>query len=117
MIFFKNKKIEIWQLEKTNTYDKYSDEYKKEYQLKDTINVDFQNLSVAENMKEFGEILQDTYKIYTEHNIPNTAILRIKGEKDTYEIKGSKQKNNHFKQTAHNKLILIKEQKPRKLGK
>lgn len=115
MVFFPNETIEIWNLYESTEYDPYTDENLTKWKLTKTIQVDWQPVTPQESMLEFGQILQDTYKIYTQEKIPSTSIIRLVGGTDTYKIRGSPQTYNHFNPTTHEKLILIKEQTPHKL--
>ncbi len=115
MVFFPNQTIEIYIPYTSEDYDPYTDEYLTKYTLQDTIKVDFQNLNPKDEILEFGEIQKNTYKIYTNHTIPNNAILKTPNTNKTYTIIGKIQKNNHFKQTTHNKIIIQEEETPHKL--
>lgn len=111
MMFFDNEKVELWKYGGSYTYDDYG-EPQKDYSLSDVISADFQPLSPADSLREFGEILQDTYKIYVDSDVEvePTMILRINN--DTYTIKGTPMDNNHFLKTKHKKLVLQKQRKP-----
>lgn len=118
MVFFKNETLEIWIYTESHTeYNSYY-EPKKEYFLDQTIPCDFQVMNTTEQLKEFGEIHNDTYKIYLppNTNIPDGAILRLTGKPDTYEIIGTIIQNNHLPIVNHTKTIIRKQRKPTQLG-
>lgn len=104
--FFKSKKLELYT---HKSYDLYGE---SEYEYQCTVDADFQPLSPEDSEQVFGEVLSDTYKAYLPLNLtvkPYT-IFKIKGEADTYEMKGSPQKWNLF--TKHQKIILLKQRTP-----
>lgn len=117
MVFFPNQELELWEYkESTTEFDSYL-EPKKEYYLVDTVPCDFQVMSQQDNLHEFGEVLEDTYKIYLDHTVEVTPsmILRIKGQPDTYEVIGTPADNNHLLPIMHKKLEVQKQRKPTKL--
>lgn len=117
MVFFPNEKIEIYEYTETGELNSYQ-EPKKEYQLTCTIPCDFQTMSPNDTLKEFGEILEDTYKIYLpkEVNISPSMIIRLVGKPDTYEILGTPIMNNHLLPVQHIKLVVKKQRKPTKVN-
>lgn len=117
MVFFPNQELELWEYtESTTEFNSYL-EPKKEYHLAETVPCDFQVMSPNDTIKEFGEILEDTYKIYIDSdvNVTPDMILRIKGEPYTYEVTGAPINNNHLQPAMHKKLIVQKQRKPAKL--
>lgn len=117
MVFFPNQELELWEYQESTTeFDSYHNP-KKGYYLVTTVPCDFQPMSQQDNLKEFGEILEDTYKIYLDHTVELTSsmILRIKGEPDTYEIIGTPIDNNHLVPVMHKKIEVQKQRKPTKL--
>lgn len=116
MVFFPNRTIEIWEPLESTEYDEYTDDYLIKWSITHIIKVDWQPISAKESMEEFGEILQDTYKIYTQTKIKPSSRIRIRGEPDTYKVQGTPQYNDHFHATTHHKIILIKEQTPHKFS-
>lgn len=116
MVFFPNEQLELWEYTETEELDSYL-EPKKQYCLKKTIPCDFQSMTPKESIKEFGEIREDTYKIYINLNEPvdNSTVLRIQGETSTYEITGTVIRNNHLPMVNHQKIIVQKHRKPLKL--
>jgi len=118
MVFFPNHELELWEYTESQTEFNAYLEPKKEYYLVNTIPCDFQSMTEQDDMKEFGEVLEDSYKIYIDHNVDVTPsmILRIKGEPDTYEITGTPINNNHLLPVMHKKIVVQKQRKPTKLG-
>ena len=117
MVFFPNQQLELWEYtESTTEFNAYL-EPKKEYHLKDTVPCDFQPMSPNDDLKEFGEILEDTYKIYIDQEVEvdSKMILRIVGEPDTYSITGTIMNNNHLLPVKHKKIVVQKQRKPLKL--
>ncbi len=116
MVFFPNETFELWEpyLSKKD-YDEYTGESIKKYEFKGTCPADFQTLTHSDSKREFGEILEDSYKAYIPLIAPITpyTIIRIQGEESTYSIRGTPVKNNHF--LHHIKVILEKERIPSRL--
>lgn len=114
MVFFPNQNLELFEYTETSELNSYL-EPKHEYTYLTTIPCDFQSMNPNESIKEFGEIREDTYKIYVDVNAPVTSsmILRIEGEPDTYEITGTVINNNHLRPIVqHKKIIVQKQRKP-----
>lgn len=117
MVFFPNQNLELFEYTETSELNSYL-EPKHEYTYLTTIPCDFQSMNPNESIKEFGEIREDTYKIYVDVNAPVTSsmILRIEGEPDTYEITGTVINNNHLRPIVqHKKIIVQKQRKPTKV--
>ena len=117
MVFFPNEQLELWtSSDSTTEYDAYY-EPKKEYTLTSTIPCDFQVMNTTEQLREFGELMTDTYKIYLPQDttINPGMILRLKGKTDTYEIIGTPITNNHLPVVNHMKLVVKKQRKPQAL--
>lgn len=117
MVFFPNCTIELWEYTETSELDSYL-EPKKTYQLQETVECDFQSMSPKDMLSEFGEILQDTYKIYLDINteISSSMVLRVVGQESTYQILGTPMHNNHLSIVQHKKIVIQKHRKPVKLG-
>ena len=117
MIFFPNQELELWEYTESATEFNPYLEPVKEYYLANTIPCDFQSMGPNETLREFGEVLEDTYKIYIDRNVNVThdMVLRIKGEPDTYEITGTPIDNNHLTPVQHKKIVVQKHRKPVKL--
>lgn len=116
MVFFPNVTFELWEpYYSDEEYDEYTGEAVKKYEMIGTCPADFQTLTPADSRREFGEILEDSYKSYISLTAPITpyTIIRIVGEESTYSIRGTPVKNNHF--LHHIKVILEKERIPSEL--
>ena len=117
MVFFPNEKLELWDYTESATEFNSYLEPRKEYQLTDTVPCNFQPMSPNDSLKEFGEVLEDTYKCIIDSNVDINPrmIVRLQGKTDTYEITGTPMVNTHFIQTKHTKIILHKQRKPTQL--
>ena len=118
MIFFPNEQLELYEYtESTTEFNSYL-EPKKEYTLKTTVPCDFQPMSPNDQLREFGELLTDTYKIYIDPavEVSPDMILKLTGKDDTYEIQGTPIDNNHLLPVKHQKIIVQKQRKPTKLN-
>ena len=106
--FFPNEEMDIYTLQENNDdYDYYG--AKNEYVYKETIPVDIQPLSPTSSLREFGKILQDTYKVIFNINaeISDTDQLRINDIK--FEIIGSVDTWNHV--LPHKEMLIQKQRK------
>ena len=116
MVFFPNTYIELYDYTENEEIPNFFGETTESYEYVGTFFVDFQNLSPKDNPQEYGKLLEDTYKIYCDPEVPvtDTMIIRKQGEQDTYTIKGSPQ---HYQNLIpHIKLTVQKQRKPTKLG-
>ena len=116
MILFPDNQIELWEYTENTEELNWWGETTPQYNYIGTYKCDFQNLSPKDSQQTYGEILEDTYKIYLPIDTPitPTMILRIPNEQDTYTIKGTPQKYTHL--LPHIKLTIQKQRKPTKLG-
>ena len=116
MVFFPNEKLELFEYTETSELNSYL-EPKMEYVYSTTVPCDFQPMSPSDQIKEFGELLEDTYKIYIDSKTPidSSMILRLEGKTDTYEITGTIMDNNHLLPVQHIKVIAKKQRKPTKV--
>ena len=91
-VLFPNEEIDIYTCQ-NETFDYYGS--KNEYVFKETISVDMQLISPTSSLREFGKILQDTYRVIMDESveIDDTDQLRINDIK--YEIIGSVENCNH----------------------
>ncbi|MBR0272372.1 MAG: hypothetical protein IJQ68_10375 [Methanobrevibacter sp.] len=106
--FFNNTLIQLYSFEE-GEYDDYG--RKNNYSLKGEYSADIQPLSPQSSQQIFGKILQDTYKMYLNSNVPieDTDIVKIPGE-GTFEIFGSVETWNHGL-INHKKVTLQKQRK------
>lgn len=107
MPFFPNTELIIKKYIASEGYDDYG-EKTGEYIESESIPVDFQPLSPQESIKEYGEILQDTYKIYIDLDTEITPQDQIIIDDETYAIIGTPSKMNHFTQPSHIKINIQK---------
>ena len=112
MIFFPDNRMELWEYNENGEELNWWGETTPNYTLTGVYTCDFQNLSPRDSIKEYGEILEDTYKAYFPIDTPitPTMILRLFGETDTYSIKGTPQVYNHL--IPHIKVTLQKQRQP-----
>lgn len=106
--FFPNEEMDIYTLaENTGDYDYHG--AKNEYVYKETIPVDIQPLSPTSSLREFGKILQDTYRVIfnIDVEIKDTDQLQINDTK--FEIVGSVDTWNHV--LPHKEMLIKKERK------
>ncbi len=115
MTYFTNTTMEFWEPYESEEYDVYTDTNLTKYRLTTTSSVDFQPYTPKESIRDFGKILQNTFKVYTDVNCSDNCILRIKDDTLTYSITGSPQVNNHFTATSHHKIIITQERAKRTL--
>lgn len=116
VLFFKSDTVELWDYTETETVNVYG-EPEVSYNLIGSYPCNFQPITVNDSIKEFGKVLEDTYRIFLEHNVPVTSkmILKIVGQEDTYEVIGSP---SIFKTTIlkHIEVTVQKQRKPTILG-
>lgn len=109
-MFFNNERVEIWSYSPNLTYDEYG-EPRNQYNLEEVVDADFQPLSPEDSMREFGEIMKDTYKVYFDPDVSLDESMLFRIGECTYEMKGSPEIYNH-RVISHNKVILEKQRKP-----
>ena len=107
--FFNNTCIQLFSYNELSEEDFFGE--KHEYQLKGEYHADIQPLSPASSQRVFGKILQDTYKIYLNIDVPieDTDLIKIPDE-GTFEIVGSVEKWNHGL-INHQKVTIKKHRK------
>lgn len=112
MVFFPNEKIELWEYTENSEIPNFFGETTVSYNLIGTYDADIQPMSPKDNPNEYGKLLEDTFKIYFNPDVPimDTMILRIVGRNDTYSITGTPINNNHI--LPHIKVIVQKQRKP-----
>lgn len=114
MVYFPNVELELYSYTESLTEFNSYYEPKREYTLIDTVPCNFQPMTPNDSLKEFGEILTDTYKAIIDYNVSvdPKMLVKVKGKPDTYEIVGTPMTNTHFNPTKHTKLVLRKQRKP-----
>lgn len=117
MVFFPNEKIELWEYTENEDVPNFFGETTADYEYIGTFICDFQPMSPKDSLNEFGKILEDTYKIYLDEDVPitDTMILRLEGKNETYSITGTPIINNH-NIISHIKVVVQKQRKPTNLN-
>ena len=117
MPYFPNVNLELWDYTESLTDFNSYYEPLREYVLVGVYPANFQPMSPNDSLKEFGEILTDTYKVNLSSDVPvnPSMLVRVEGQQDTYEILGSPMVNTHFRPTKHIKLVIKKQRKPTQL--
>ena len=106
--FFPNEEMDIYTLsDSSNDYDYYG--AKNEYVYKETIQVDIQPLSPTSSLREFGKILQDTYKVIFDINIEINDKDQLRINEEKFEIIGSISTWNHV--LPHKEMLIKKQRK------
>lgn len=106
--FFPNEEMDIYTLQENNgEYDYYGN--KNEYVFKETILVDIQPLSPTSSLREFGKILQDTYKVIFDSEIEIIESDQLIINNTKYEIVGSISNWNHV--LPHKEMLIRKQRK------
>lgn len=103
--FFPNETMEIYTY---NTNQEDFDYYGKinEYVLKGSVEVDMQPLSPTSSLREFGKILQDTYKVILGINVEISDTDKLMINNIEYEIVGSVSTWNHV--LPHKEILIQK---------
>lgn len=106
-VLFPNEEIDIYTCQ-NESFDYYGSQ--NEYVYKETISVDMQLISPTSSLKEFGKILQDTYRVIMDENVEinDTDQLRINDTK--YEIIGSIENCNHGL-LPHKEMVIKRQRK------
>lgn len=112
MVYYPNMMMDICTYTDTEIVDAYGNP-EKGYMYRETIPVDFQTGTRRDTLTEHGEILQDTYIMIIDVNVPvdPTDIFRDQ-EGNTFTIVGTPIVNNRFKVTSHKKVMVQKTNKP-----
>lgn len=110
VLFFPNTELKAYSYSPTIVYDE-DDVPTTGYEYRENIKVDLQPVSAEDSQREFGKILQDTYKIFLEPNteINDTDIL-IDDEGNEYKVIGTPQNWNHL---LNHKHVLLQKQRKR----
>lgn len=106
-VLFPNEEMDIYTCQ-NGSFDYYGSQ--NEYVYKETISVDMQLISPTSSLREFGKILQDTYRVIMDENvqIKDTDQLRINDAK--YEIIGSIENCNHGL-IPHKEMVIKRQRK------
>ena len=116
MVFFPNEQINLYEYTDSETLDLYGNP-KKAYVYVTTVPCNFQVMTPKDSLQEFGEILEDTYKIYVDVDVTvsPTTVIELVRDNSQYNVTGTPIVNNHFLQTQHQKLVVQKIHKPIRL--
>lgn len=103
--FFPNETMDIYTHQTINDdYDYYGG--KNDYVFKETVQVDMQPLSPTSSLREFGKILQDTYKVILDIDVEITDTDKLIINNIEYEIVGSVDTWNHV--LPHKEILIRK---------
>ena len=112
MVYYPNMTMDICSYTDTEQVDAYGNP-KKAYVYRETISVDFQPSSRNDRLTEAGELLQDTYRLYLDHNVTvNPTDIFKDSDGNTYTIIGTPILNNRFSVTRHKRVEVQKTNKP-----
>lgn len=109
--FFPNCTIELYDYTENEEYDIYGEPIVSYNKVGEYI-CDFQTLSTRDQQLMFGKILNDTFKLFLDFDVPITdkMMIKKKGENNTYVLIGSPQKYDHF--LKHQEITVQKTRKP-----
>ena len=107
MVFFPNTTATIMRYVKPDDYDEYG-EKTGEYQETTIIPIDLQPMSPTESIKEYGEVLQDTFKIYIDSTVDILPEDQLVIDTETYAIIGTPMKMTHLTKPSHIKVNIQK---------
>ena len=109
--FFPHCTIEYYQYTENEEYDVYGEPIVS-YEKAGECICDFQPLSSKDSQMMFGKILNDTFKLFIEYNIPVTdkMMIKKKDEPKTYMIVGGPLRYDHF--LRHQEMTVQKTRKP-----
>lgn len=103
--FFPNETMDIYTHQTINDdYDYYGS--KNDHVFKETVPVDMQPLSPTSSLREFGKILQDTYKVILDIEVEITDTDKLIINNIEYEIVGSVDTWNHV--LPHKEILIRK---------
>ena len=103
--FFPNVSMDIYSYITDNRDHDYYGQV-NEYVLKESVEVDMQPLSPTSSLREFGKILQDTYKVIMSIDVNITDTDKIIIDDIEYEIVGSVDTWNHV--LPHKEILIRK---------
>lgn len=103
--FFPNETMDIYTHNSNQEdYDYYGK--KNEYSFKESVEVDIQPLSPTSSLREFGKILQDTYKVILSIDVEISDTDKLMINDTQYEIVGSIDTWNHV--LPHKEILIQK---------
>ena len=102
--FFPNETMDIYTYNDSQEYDYYGKI--NDYVLSSSVEVDMQPLSPTSSLREFGKILQDTYKVILDINVEISDTDRLVINNIEYEIVGSVSTWNHV--LPHKEILIRK---------
>ena len=113
--FFPNCTIELDDYTENEEYDVYGEPIVSYEKVGEYV-CDFQTLSNRDSQLMFGKILNDTFKLFLDFDVPITdkMMIKKKGENNTYMLIGSPQKYDHF--LRHQEVTVQKTRKPWQTG-
>ena len=116
MVFFPNDEVELWEYTEDDEIPNFFGESTESYKYIGTYPCDFQNMSPKDSLQEYGKILEDTYKIYFDVDVPvtDTMIIRKVGKVETYTINGSP--SVYHTLIPHIKVNVQRQRKPLELN-
>ena len=106
-IFFPNESMDIYNITK-GELDYYGSQ--NNYVFKETIPVDIQIITPESSLREFGKVLQDTYRIIIDENVEINDTDQLIINDNKYEIIGSIENCNHGL-IPHKELLIKKQRK------
>ena len=106
-VLFPNEEIDIYTCQ-NESFDYYGSQ--NEYVYKETISVDMQLISPTSTLREFGKILQDTYRVIMDENVEINGTDQLRINDDKYEIIGSIENCNHGL-IPHKEMVIKRQRK------
>lgn len=112
-MFFPNTTVEIY--EETADAEQFgADEYtgapKTGPVLQSTVQGDFQPLSPGQSLREFGAVIQGTYRLYLDVDVQISASSQVKVDGQLYQVHGDPMKRTAL--IPHIKVLLVRERTP-----
>lgn len=113
MVFFQNETAKFYEYNDSEEYNVFGEPL-AQYEFFGEFPCDFQPSSSSDSLNEYGETLEDVFKMYLDINVPITPsmIVKISNYPDTYEIIGTPQRNNRIAELSHIKVLLKKQRRP-----
>ena len=112
-MFFPNATVEIYD-ETADAeqfgVDEYTGEPKKGLTLQSTVQGDLQPLSPGQSLREFGAVIQGTYRLFLPINTQISCSSQVKVDGQLYQVQGDPMKRTAL--LPHIKVLLIRERTP-----